>query len=89
MLLRGPEPHHDAEALIAALQRIRSALVKAPAPAVPDGWKLVPVEPTGEWLSRARHWIDRYSAGIDDEPQLDRIYSELPTPSQPLVRGQR
>ena len=25
---------------------LRSALVKAPAPAVPDGWKLVPVEPT-------------------------------------------
>lgn len=31
VLLRGPEPHHDAEALITALQRIRSALVASPA----------------------------------------------------------
>jgi len=60
-------------------QRIRSALVASPAPSIPAGYRLVPEEPTGEWLSRARHWIDRYAAGIDDEPQLDRIYSELPS----------
>lgn len=23
--------------------------------------------------AKALHWIDRYAAGIDDEPQMDRI----------------
>jgi hypothetical protein len=25
----------------------------------------------------ARHWIDRYAAGIDEEPQMDRIIAAL------------
>jgi hypothetical protein len=28
-------------------------------------------------VERARHWIDRYAAGIDEEPQMDRIIAAL------------
>ena len=69
----------ELEGVEAKIAAIRSALAASPAPSIPAGYRLVPEEPTGEWLSRARHWIDRYAAGIDDEPQLDRIYSELPS----------
>lgn len=73
--------HHSSarETAIAIAKAIMAKNIASPAPSIPAGYRLVPEEPTGEWLSRARHWIDRYAAGIDDEPQLDRIYSELPS----------
>lgn len=44
VLLRGPEPHHTAEAFIAALQRVAAALVPARVEAV-DGWQPIETAP--------------------------------------------
>lgn len=53
-----------------------------PAPSesgVPKGWKLVPVNPTGEMLGKMKHWadgyhngtlIDRYTEMLDAAPEL-------------------
>ena len=43
VLLRGPEPHHDAEAVIAALQRVSALTHPAPATVVSAGERTVPV----------------------------------------------
>jgi hypothetical protein len=32
--------------------------------------------------SKARHWIERYASGIDEEPQLDRILDCVAIPLQ-------
>ena len=68
-----------------ATDAIRSALVKAPAPAVPDGWKLVPVEPTEEMLFAAAQKLGY------DPALLRHAYTTMlaAAASQPLVRGEK
>lgn len=52
----------------------------SPAPAVPDGWRLVPVEPTDEMLAAAMECDDVVFDKEDDTAfcvQFDNIYSAM------------
>jgi len=79
-----------------ATDAIRSAQVKAPAPVVPDGWKLVPVEPTEEMKVAAFGPIMAGGRGGPITADFVRQTAGITTykamlaaaPSQPLVRGE-
>ena len=56
----------------------REPLYTHPAPTVSG-------EPTWADESKAMHWIDRYAAGLDDEPQMDRILECVAAPTRAEV----
>lgn len=82
VLLRGPEPHHDAEALIAALQRTSPALVKAPAPATSFQMLMAA-------YVRGNAWAHENGLNADGLEKAAYDYADKMTaaPSQPQAKG--
>jgi hypothetical protein len=58
-----------------SVQRLQQALAAHPSPAVPEGWKLVPVEPTIEMMEAGRKW-----AAVN---QLGEVYRAMLSSSPP------
>lgn len=64
--------------LVAEVRRLREIVAQQAAPAVPAGWKLVPVEPTDDQLVAGQEeWVRGRRGALEDCMEANAIYAAM------------